>query len=172
MISISTPRLFLISLILCFILSNNFNSRVHALGEDSAASAIRQAEADVALAFEAVLEAKGTGTYVSDLLLELNEAAEILARAHNSYRLTDFGRAAYEANLSSQIGIELRVKASARTRYMVADVAPQHFKLTVIVAILGMTVISVASYLSWHFFKRRYFRKISETELEAVSDGH
>jgi len=171
MIAISTPRLLLISLILCLILSPNFNSRVHALGEDSAASAIRQAEADVALAYEAILEAKGTGANVSDLLLELNKATEILARAHNSYRLTEFDRAAHEANFSSQIGIELRAKASG-LKDMATDAAAQYFKLTVILAVLGVTVISAASWLSWHFFKRRYLRKTSETELEAVTNGH
>lgn len=163
----STQRLLLILLILYAFLSPIFVFKVHASSQDVATSAISRAEEAVASAYEAVLQAEGSGANVSSLLIRLNDAGGFLAQAHVSYRLEDFDGAARFADLCRQIGEEVRVEAYD-LRGLAVEEAVQRFRWTVIGSVLGVAIIVGASFLGWRIFKLRYYRRILGKKPEVV----
>ena len=165
----STLKLLLILLILSASVSSIFVFGVRALSEDVATSAISRAEDVVASAYEDVLQAEGSGANVSNLLIRLNEAGELLAQAHVSYRLEDFNGAARLANLGSQIGEEVRVEAFELRDQAVLE-ASRRFRWTMIGSILGVAIVVGASFLGWRIFKRCYYRRVLGMRPEAGSD--
>ena len=164
----STLKLLLVLLILSALVSSIFVFGVLALSEDVATSAVSRAEGVVASAYEDVLRAEGSGANVSGLLTRLNDAGELLAQAHNSYRLEDFDGAARFADLCSQIGEEVRVEAYDLRRLAVEE-AGRRFRWTMIGSILGVAIIVGVSFLGWRIFKRRYYRRVLGMRPEVVS---
>jgi len=145
-----------------------FVLRAHASSEDVATSAVSQAEQALASAYEAVLEAEQAGADVSDLLVRLSEAGDLLAQAHVSNRLGDFDGAARFADLCSQIGEEVRVEARG-LRGLALEEAVQRFRWTMIGSILGVAIVVGASFLGWRIFKLRYCRRVLGMRPEVVS---
>jgi len=165
----SNLKLLLIFLVLSAFTSPIFVLRVRASSESVAASAVNQAEQALASAYEAVLEAERTGVNVSGLLARLNEAGELLARAHVSYGLGDFDGAARSADLCGQIGEEVRVEAHGLRSLAVEEVV-QRFRWTMIGSILSVTVIVGAGFLGWRMFKLRYCRRVLGMKPEVAKD--
>ena len=165
----SALRLLLVFLVLSALVSSVFVFGVRASSEDVAASAISRAEDAVALAYEDVLRAEGSDANVSSLLTRLNQAGELLAQAHNSYRLEDFDDAARFADLCGRIGEEVRVEAHD-LKSLAVEEAGQRFRWTVIGSILGVAIVVGASFLGWRVFKRRYYRRVLGMKPEVGSD--
>jgi len=123
--------------------------------EDTAAASIEGAENALVLAYQAVLEVEQVGANVSGLLAKLNEAGELLAKAHMAYRLEDFDNATSSADQSKDVGIELENEA-----YELKNSAwhenIQRLWLTIMGSVLGVIVIVSGSFWTWRFLKRRY----------------
>ena len=123
--------------------------------EDIANSAIETAEISMISAFEVVTEAEQAGGDVTGLLADLTEAGEFLAVAQMSYRNGDFDNAVYFANLSKNIGED--VKNSA---YELKDLAWndsfQRMQFTMLGSISGIILVVLGSLWVWRFLKRRY----------------
>jgi len=154
---ISTSKLLLISTLLSLFLLQISISKVGASDEDTAALAINRAEETMASAHEAVLEAERVRANVSRLLDQLNAAGEHLAKAHILYRLGDFDGAAHSADLSSEMGEEVRNEAMQLKieayRSWITDLW-----IRMIVSFVGVAAVIFGSFMAWSVFKRRYFR--------------
>lgn len=135
---------------------------------------IDQGEEVLASAYESVLEAEQAGADVSSLLARLNDAGENLAEAHMSYKLGDFDGAVHSADLSSEIGEEVRSEA-----YELKNKAYGSRVTDLVIRVIGSTfgvmVVFFASFFGWRVFKRRYYRRNSKKNpkrLEANLGGY
>ena len=139
-----------------------------AVDAESAASAVEKAEADIALAYRAVLEAERLGADVSGLLAQLNLAGEHLARAEVTFRVGDSEAAMSSADVCSEISEAVRIEAdelwleARREREMEA-----WLKLSG--SILGVFVVGCGGFLAWRRFKRRFHSRILEMRPEVAS---
>ena len=150
----SVSKLFFVLLI-----SSVFVSEAFAVdGEDVAVSAIDRAEVAVVSAYEAVSEAEQAGADVSSLLARLNDAGENLAEAHMLYGLGDFDGAVDSADLSSEIGEEVRGSAEElKIKAYGSWVRSLWIRITG--SIVGVIVVIFGTFIAWRVFKRRYFRQ-------------
>jgi len=166
----SVSKFFLVLLVLSVFAALIFASGVpEARSENVVSSAIDRAEASMASAYEAVLDAEQAGANVSGLLARLNVAGEYLANAHMSYRLGDFENATRFANLCYDVGEEVRNEA-----YELKNEAYGLWITDLVVrmtgSIIGVVVIVFLSFLVWRAFKRRYHKRILGMKPEVVSD--
>lgn len=136
-------------------------------GEDVAASAISQAEDVVVSAYEAVLEAEQSGADVSSLLVRLNDAGEHLAKAHMLYELEVFDGAVHSANLSSEIGEEVKGEAY-QLKNEAYGLRVTDLLVRVIGSTLGVAAVIFASFFGWHAFKRRYSQRNSKNKTKQL----
>ena len=137
--------------------------------EDVVNSAIEAAESAVISAFEAVTEAEQAGGNVSGLLADLTEAGEFLAVAQMSYRNGDFDNAVYFANLSRNIGDEVKGEAY-ELRTSVGNENVQRMWFTMIGSVSGVILVVLGSLWFWRFFKRWYFRRVLRMKPEVAKD--
>jgi hypothetical protein len=123
--------------------------------KDQAASALANAEEAVSSAYQAVSKAEESGANVSSLLVQLNEAGELLSRAQVAYNSGDFVSV---LNFSAQSQEKLNgfvveanaLKASAvNARYW-------DFTVNVVGSITGSVAVVCCSFVVWVLLKRRY----------------
>jgi len=168
-VAMSNLKFIIIFLVLSAFTSSPFVLRTYASSQVVAASAVSRAEEVLTSAYEAVLEAEGAGANVSALVARLSEAGDLLAQAQVSNRLGDFVGTARLADLCGEIGEEVRIKA-LELRDLAVEEAGQRFRWTIIGSIVGVVAILCLSFLGWHIFKLRYYRRILEMKPEVVSD--
>ena len=123
--------------------------------EDIVNSAIEAAESAVISAFEAVTVAEQAGGNVTGLLAQLNEAGEFLADARMSYRNGDFDNATHLANLSRNIGEDVK-KAAYELKDLALNEGVQRMWFTMLGSISGIVLVVSGSLWVWRFLKRRY----------------
>ena len=165
----SVSRLFFVLLILSvFAVPILVPSALGADGENVASSAVDRAEAAVASAYEAVLDAEEAGADISGLLARLNVAGEYLAEAHIWHRLGDFDEAARFADLCYDAVEDVRNEA-----YMLKSEAHGLWVADLVVrmtgSMVGVVVVVFLSFWGWRVFKRRYSRRVLELRPEVVS---
>ena len=135
---------------------------------DQTASKLQAANNAIEQAFNAVLAAEKAGANVTGLLVQLNDAAGILAQAENSYRTGDSNTAAAQAD--SVLPIAQQVTASAQDAKRTALVSGQNaFWSTIAFTVIGAFVFVLALFLVWRWFKRRYIKSLSEAKPEVNS---
>ena len=137
--------------------------------EDVAGLAISQAEEVLASAYGAVLEAEQAGADVSDLLVRLNDAGELLAMAQVAFRLGDFGEAVRCADLCYEIGGEVKSKAY-ELRLEAHGMRTTGFWLAMTGSLVGVVAVVFGSFWGWHAFKRRYFQRVLRMKPEVAKD--
>lgn len=151
----SASKLLVLLIVLAFSASIFTPEILASNSEDTATASIEGAENALVSAYQAVLEVDQVGANVSGLLVKLNEAGELLAKAHIAYRLEDFDNATSSADHSKDVGIEVENEA-----YELKDSAwrgnIQRLWLTIIESVLGVIVIVSGSFWAWRFLKRRY----------------
>jgi hypothetical protein len=137
-------------------------------GEDVAVLAVDRAEAEVASAYEAVLDAEEAGADVSGLLAELNVAGGYLAEAHVWLGLGDFDNATRLADLCYDVvegvegeafGLESEAHALGVTDSVVRMVG----------SMVGVVVVVFLGFVVWRVFRRRYCRRVLGLRPEVVS---
>ena len=155
----SSSKLFLFSAFFVFLLLVS-NPWVSAASEGNATLAITQAEEKVSSAYEAVLEAEQVGANVSELVDRLNVAVGHLADAQMLFRSGDFDGAIHSADLAN-IGVDIKTDAE---QLKVDTQSSWNASLLsrLIVPIVGVTVVSLATFIAWRGFKQRYFREALE----------
>jgi len=156
---ISTSKLMVILTVLFLFLLPVFILRVSASSEETAALAITQAEETVASAYEAVLEAEQTRANVSELLDQLNVAGGHLAEAHMLFRLGDFDGAVHFAEISSEIGMDVKNEAEELKIEAYGSWITSLW-IRIIGSIVGVIAVVFGTLLAWRVFKRRYFRQV------------
>jgi len=161
----SNLKYLLILAVLFLFLLPVFISRVDASSEETAALAITQAEETVGSAYEAVLEAERDRANVSELLDRLNVAGEHLAEAHMLYRLGNFDVVVHSANLSSEIGEEVRNRAE-KLKTQAYESRIIGLLIRIISSIVGIVAVVFGTFITWRVFKRRYFHKQRQRSLK------
>jgi len=132
---------------------------------DQTASKLQAANTAVNQAFNAVLDAEKAGANVTDLLVQLNDAAGVLAQAENSYRTGDSNTATAQAD--SVLPIAQEVTASAQDAKQTALVSGQNaFWSTITFTVIGAFVFVLALFLVWRWLKRSYINRLSEAKAE------
>ena len=151
----SASKLLVLLIVLAFSASIFTPEILASNSEDTAIASIEGAENALVFAYQAVLEVEQVGANVSGLLAQLNEAGELLAKAHMAYRLEDFDNATSSADQSKDVGIEVKNEA-----YELKNSAwhenIQRLWLTIMGSVLGVIVIVSGSFWAWRFLKRRY----------------
>jgi len=151
----SASKLLVLLIVLAFSASIFTSEILASNSEDTAVASIEGAENALVFAYQAVLEVEQVGANISGLLVKLNEAGELLAKAHMAYKLEDFDNAISSADQSKDVGIEVENEA-----YELKNSAwrenIQRLWLTIIESVLGVIVIVSGSFWAWRFLKRRY----------------
>ena len=157
LVPMSLRRYFVVSLVglLCVLCIAGGVGRVFGVDEREARQEVGLARSSVAANYSAVVDAERAGANVSDLLVTLNEAGDLLSRADLALNRTDFSSAVALASQSQQ-KLE-NVTGQAQTlRDSAAHKASWDFTIYVVGSILGTAGVLVASFDVWVFLKRRY----------------
>lgn len=153
-----------------FILTISVFALVCAADSDEAALTIERAEDVVVSSYQVALEAESAGANVSILLDRLNEAGELLAKARVSYRVGDFDGAVRFAELSEEIGENVRVD-TLRVKDLAVYKTVNRFWWTLVRSIVGVAIVVILSFFGWLIFKGRYYRRVLRMRPEVVSGG-
>ncbi len=162
-------RISLIYVFLFFLAFSVYGIKSCVAVSEEAAVAIERAEAVLISSYRVVLDAEGAGANVSELVIRLNGAGELLAEAQVSYRVEDFEEAVLLAELCSEVG-ENVLDEAARLKSLAAVQGIQRFRWTVTVTIFGVAVVACLSLSAWLIFKRYYIRRVLSMKPEVVSD--
>ena len=168
--SITTKTQPLVAIILLLLSLGSFyltTSYVNAQ-TDTTAAKLQAANTAVEQAFNAVLDAEKAGANVTDLLIQLNNAAGILAQAENSYRTGDSNTASAQAD--SVLPIAQEATTAAQEAKQTALVSGQNaFWSTIAFTVIGAFVFVLALFLVWRRFKRSYIKSLSDAKPEVNS---
>jgi len=123
-------------------------------GSEDVAAAFANAEETVISAYQAVLKAEEAGANVSDLLVRLNEAGELLAQARMAYNRSAFDEATHLANSSRNIGEEVQ-SAAVGLKDSALSEGLQRMVFTMIASVVGVAVIGLGSLWVWHLLRKR-----------------
>ncbi len=135
---------------------------VASVSESEASSALTSAEATAISAYHAVLTAENAGANVSDLLVQLNAAGELLAQAKMAYRLGDFDETVRSAGLCSAIAESVKNRADELNVEASRSGIPG-FWVTLTASLVGIAAVSFGSFEGWRLFKRRYYKRVLRT---------
>lgn len=161
---------FCILLVILALMATTVSQAAALDSKSEAALAISSAEDVLASAYQVVKEAEIAGAEISGFSALLKDAVQLLAQAHTSFRVGDFDSAVRFANLTSEIGKEVEVKA-IRLREFKSSLPVWEMWLTMIGSLFGVVTVVLTSFLGWSVFKRLYYRRIRATKPEVASDG-
>jgi len=127
--------------------------------------ALVDAESDLVSAYVTVGEAEQVGANVSELLVKLKSAGDLLADAYNVYRQGDYDKAcSYAMNCSYGVnGIASEatgLKSDAEASYS------ERLFVTAAVSSVGLSLLFVLSLFGWRFLKKRYLQGILKMKPE------
>ncbi len=137
----------------------------YALDSEEASTLIRTGENALISTFENVLRADNLGVNVSNLILKLNEATDLLERAEVSLAkgiLNDV------LNLTSHsIGLMEEVnKEAVRLRLAKLTQRESEFRFNLILIIVGISSFIFFMLLLWRWFKGYYLHKVLNSKPE------
>ena len=158
-----------ISLLAILVLSMCFLSGHSAIAQtNQAESKLQLANDAVNQAFNAVLDAEKADANVTDLLAQLNYAVGILAQAEHSYRIGDSNKAAVQAD--NVLPITQQITTAAQSAKQTALVSNQNaFWLLIGSIVIGALGFILVLFLVWGWFKRSYFKSLSDAKPEVKS---
>ena len=165
----SVPKFCIIFLVLVQ-LSTMLSEAVALDSEGEAVLAIDAAEDVMSLAYQAVRDAEVVGADISGFSELLRDAAQLLAQAHTSFRVGDFGSAVQFANLTGVIGKEVEVKA-LRLSDLQLGVPVWQMWWAMVQSFFAVVVVVLLSFWGWRVFKRLYYQRVGAMKPEVASDG-
>jgi CHASE3 domain sensor protein len=143
-------------------------SNVNAYAQIDTTTKLQAANDAFKQAFNAILSAEKAGANVTILMSQLNLAANYLTQAENAYRYGDLNTGASSADKSLTIARE--IAAASQDTEETATVASQNtFLSTTSFTIIGAFAYTLALFLVWRRFKRRYIKSLSEAKPEVSS---
>jgi hypothetical protein len=146
---------FVLMMLLVFASQFYVSATIAQVSPSEASSALTSAEGAVFSAYQAVLKAEEDGANVSSLLIRLNEAGELLTRAHLAYNLGDFdsalGFAAQSQEKLSGFVADANVLRETAIREHYLD-----FMVNVVGSIIGAIGVICVGFIVWFFLKRKY----------------
>jgi uncharacterized membrane protein len=135
---------------------------------DTVSSKIQNASNALDQAFSAVLDAEKAGANVTDLLTQLNVAANSLAQAENSYRTGDLASAIYHAD--NVLPVTSYILEAAQTAEQNALTSGQaSIWATIAFTVMCASVFLLILFLVWSVFNRRYIANLSHAKPEVTT---
>jgi len=160
---------FVLMMLLVFASQFYVSVTIAQVSESEASSVLTSAEGIVDSAYQAVLRAEEAGANVSDLLFQLDDAGELLAKAKVAYRLGDFDEVVRSASLCSDIGENVKNEAD-ELRVETYGLRATSFWLTLAGSLVGVVAVGLGSFWGWRFFKKRYYERVLEMKPEIKSN--
>ncbi len=159
----------LITSCLCFcIIPYNHQSIKISAQTDNVSIKIQEANTALNAAFNAVLDAEQAGANITDLIVQLNFAANNLSQAENNYRIGDYTTAVYQAE--SVLPLAQQIILQAQNSKQNAIIAIQEaFQYTTVLTIIGISIFILVLFLIWCLFKQNYIKGLSEAKPEVVN---
>jgi len=155
--------------ILFFLLFFEFTSVCFAADRIDAETALVGTENALASAYEAVAEVERAGANVSELLVKLEIAGNLLAQAYNAFRLGDYEDAyLYAINASNTVGGVVSEASSLKLKN--ENAYSERLFLTVAMSSAGLSVLFVLSLFGWRFLKNKYVDRILGMKPERGED--
>lgn len=145
----------------------SFIATASAVSESETTSALNDADETLASAYLVTLEAEDAGADISSLLIQLDEAGVFLASAHMSYRSEDFNQAIDFANSARNIGEEVQ-KAADGMKNLALIENVNHWDLIILITFIWVVLTILGSFLGWHVFKKRYFKRVLKMKPEVA----
>ena len=136
---------------------------------DQAASKLQAANSAVGQAFNAVLDAEKAGGNVTQLLVKLNTAGELLANAQNIYNSGNPANVTSMAESVTQIAEQINSEAINLRNISVVE-SQNSFWLTLIFSIVGAVVFAVSLLYVWRRFRRSFMKKLLGLKPEVVEN--
>jgi CHASE3 domain sensor protein len=131
---------------------------------NNAESELPAANNAIGQAFNAIKAAEKAGANVTDLIVELNGAAELLTSAENS-REPDI----VAAQADSILSISQDVKTAALEAKQTAIVSNQNaFLSNILLSIISALVFILALFLIWRRLKKRYTQNLLNAKPQVV----
>ncbi len=128
-------------------------------GQDAAISAVSEGEFSLARAYAAAVGAESAGANVARLLVELNDAVELLSKARLALEAGDFEESVRLAELAIEAGSGVEHEAHA----LEVEANDAHVGLVWWIAggsVLGVSVVFLVSFLGYRIFKRWYYQRL------------
>jgi hypothetical protein len=136
---------------------------------DENASKLQATNNAVGQAFNAVLDAEKAGGNVTQLLLKLNTAGQLLAETQNAYNSGTTTNVT--ANTENVRQIAEQVNADAVTLRNVSLVESQNtYWLTLIFSVVGAVIFGISVLFAWRRFKRSLIKKLQYMKPEVVEN--
>ena len=136
---------------------------------DQAYTKIQAATDSLNQAFIALSDAEKAGANITSLLNLWNGAAGRLSQAENAYRAGDMNAAG--ENADAVLPIALLITEAAQNAQENALASSQTvFWSTLVLTVVGASVLVVALFVVWRLIKRSYINRLSDAKPEVVSD--
>ena len=137
---------------------------------DQTASKLQAANNAIGKAFNAVLDAEKAGGNVTQLLVKLNIAGELLTQAENLYR------SGWTANVTSMAGNSALIADQVTNDALslqnaAADRSQNIFILTLIFSFAGAFIFIIFLMFMWRRFKSSYVKKLLGFKPEGVENA-
>ena len=145
---------FLVALVLTFSVADT-PFCAFAVDEADAGAAIAVAEDRIVVCYRAVADADEAGANVTDLLLTINEAGDLLSRAKLAYKMGDFDSAVDFAVQNQEKLDGFVVKADALKETAVQK-GYWDFMVNVVGSMVGAVVVVCGGFVVWFLLKRKY----------------
>lgn len=160
-------QLIILTIILLAIVAINQTQFVEVAGE---AASIDAANSSINQAFLSVLEAEKAGGDITQLLIELNRAGELLAEAQNALQAGDLSGISLNAVSAKQIADQVNIEALNLKEVSLVE-SQYNLWATLVFSVVGAVVFGVALLLVWRRFKRAYMKRLLTLKPEVVEDA-
>jgi hypothetical protein len=133
--------------------------------EPDAAAALAEADWEVAVVFEGILDAEAVGADVSALLEELNTTCTLLATAHVYYAHGNFSGALVFAELTRD-QLERLEAAVTALGHAAAMEQGRRLSSTVTASVVGAVLAPLVGVLGWRYVKAWFVRRMWKMKPE------
>lgn len=159
----SISLLVILILSICFVGMHTANAQ--SIQDDSKLQAANTA---VNQAYTALLDAEKAGANVTDLIVRLNDAAGVLAKAENNYRTGS--PLVADSQADSVVRIAQQVATSAQDAKQTALVSSQNsFWQLIAFTAMGASIFVLALSLAWRWLKQNYINNLHKARPEVTS---
>jgi predicted PurR-regulated permease PerM len=130
---------------------------------------IQTANNSINRAYANILAAEKSGANITQLITNLNVAAELLAQAENAYQSGNLNSVNSNADNARLIANQVNGEAVTIRNTTIGNSAGQ-FTLTIIISITAALLYLIALLLIWRRFKRRYNKRLLSMKPEVVKN--
>jgi hypothetical protein len=132
-------------------------------------ASITAADTAINQAFTATLDAEKTGQDITSLLNQLNNASELLANAQNAFRSGNKAQIVSDTNQAIQIANTVKTQAAELKSEGIAK-SQNTLIETAAFSLIGITLLSIALFYGWRFFKKSYIKRMLTWKPEVNTD--